>query len=390
MDREYKLNIIMNICEDNIIFQGIEDSLNRLGHHIVTINYPITNTIKDLEFQKSLEEKIKDESIDLFFSINYYPYIAMLCNKLNLQYYAWTVDAPHLPLFSPTIHYETNHIYIFDLNTFNILKQMGVKTISYLPLATNTEKTSKLEITPEDKFMYSHDITFIGSLYNNNFYNDIKYLPIEFKEKINMIIEKQINTKEHVMDDLIDKDFVSEFKKYVKYDLGDYFIPDDIMVKSAFIGPKIAEIERVVILDLLGRYYDTHIYTGSKIIEDLPITYHSYIDFDQTMPKIFKLSKINLNITKRSISTGLPLRIFDIMGAGGFLITNYQSEMLEYFVPDEDFVLYESLQDLKLKAKYYLEHGDERERIAKNGFEKIKKYHTFDIRFKEIFKDFTK
>ena len=41
--------------------------------------------------------------------------------------------------------------------------------------------------------------------------------------------------------------------------------------------------------------------------------------------------KIYLNMTIKPIQTGLPLRIFDIMGCGGFLMTNYQAELPEYF-----------------------------------------------------------
>ena len=38
---------------------------------------------------------------------------------------------------------------------------------------------------------------------------------------------------------------------------------------------------------------------------------------------MFANSKVNLNITLRNIKTGIPLRALDIMGAGGFLLTNY-------------------------------------------------------------------
>ena len=68
------------------------------------------------------------------------------------------------------------------------------------------------------------------------------------------------------------------------------------------------------------------------------------------------------------------------MGSGGFLLTNYQEDYLEYFVPDEDFVYYEDYADLVRKARYYLEHEEERVQIARNGYEKVKKYHTYKER----------
>ena len=102
------------------------------------------------------------------------------------------------------------------------------------------------------------------------------------------------------------------------------------------------------------------------------------------MPHVFKHSKINLNITLRSIVSGIPLRVFDIMGCGGFLLTNYQQDMFEYFVPEEDFIFYSDMEELSDKCKFFLEHDDIRKKIAGNGYEKVRKYHTFDIRIEEI------
>ena len=54
------------------------------------------------------------------------------------------------------------------------------------------------------------------------------------------------------------------------------------------------------------------------------------------MPIIFHQSKINLNLTAKSIRSGLSLRIFDVLGCEGFLITNYQAELPEHFNIGED------------------------------------------------------
>ena len=92
-----------------------------------------------------------------------------------------------------------------------------------------------------------------------------------------------------------------------------------------------------------------------------------------------------MNITLRSIESGIPLRAFEIMGAGGFLLSNYQADFLDYFVPDEDFVYYEDQKDLMRKIDYYLYHEKERQAIAKNGHDKMASGHTYRHRIREIF-----
>lgn len=56
----------------------------------------------------------------------------------------------------------------------------------------------------------------------------------------------------------------------------------------------------------------------------------------------------------RSILSGLPLRVIDILGADGFLITNYQTEMEEYFKNGKDLVWFENREDLLQKTNFYL------------------------------------
>ena len=102
------------------------------------------------------------------------------------------------------------------------------------------------------------------------------------------------------------------------------------------------------------------------------------------MPEVFKRSRVNLNISRRGMRSGVPLRAFDIMGSGGFLLSNYQSDFLDMFKPGEDFVYYESKEDMLDKIGYYLAHEEERKAIARNGHEKVAAAHTYRHRVREM------
>jgi spore maturation protein CgeB len=109
------------------------------------------------------------------------------------------------------------------------------------------------------------------------------------------------------------------------------------------------------------------------------------VHYEKEMPLVFRHSRINLNITLRSIQNGIPLRAMDIMGAGGFLLTNYQNDFTMHFVQGEDYVCYESQEDMMDKIDYYLKHEKERKEIAKNGQKKVCREHTYKKRLGEIF-----
>ena len=110
------------------------------------------------------------------------------------------------------------------------------------------------------------------------------------------------------------------------------------------------------------------------------------VDYWSEMPKVFRESKINLNFTIPNIKSGIPLRVWDVLGSKGFLLTNYQAEIPYYFEEGKDLVCFDGIEDLREKVAYYLEHEEERLQIAENGYRKVKEYHTYVHRVSEMFR----
>ena len=150
------------------------------------------------------------------------------------------------------------------------------------------------------------------------------------------------------------------------------------------INRQITAYERTELLTAIGEKYNFDLYTPDETLSLPGCINHGRVDYYDMAPYVFKEAKINLNITLRSIKSGIPLRGFDILGAGGFLVTNYQADFMDCYVPGEDFVYYESKQDLLNKIDYYLNHEDERIAIAQNGFERTKENHTYQHRIEEM------
>ena len=54
------------------------------------------------------------------------------------------------------------------------------------------------------------------------------------------------------------------------------------------------------------------------------------------------------------------------------------------YIDEEDFIIYNDLDELVDKAKYYVGHPEEARKIADRGFTKLLKYHTTEQRAKEF------
>ena len=187
---------------------------------------------------------------------------------------------------------------------------------------------------------------------------------------------------EEALDDTLVNDIVSHtptFYQFPERSRKDY----RAALAQFYLGARITEMERTEMLSALGSRFSVDLYSGSKAA-NLPVRFCGRVKTHTEMPLVFHESRINLNMTAKSIRSGIPLRVWDVLGCQGFLISNYQAEIPEYFVPGEDLVLYSSKEELLDLTDYYLSHSAERNEIAHNAYEKIKTHHTYPIRLTEM------
>jgi spore maturation protein CgeB len=102
--------------------------------------------------------------------------------------------------------------------------------------------------------------------------------------------------------------------------------------------------------------------------------------------KIYNKSKISLNISLASKGDRIQIkgRDFEAVGCGSLLLTKDTKEIAEYFAPGEEIITYQDANDASEKIAYYLKNEDERERIAKNGYERLIREHTMEKRLLRI------
>ena len=189
------------------------------------------------------------------------------------------------------------------------------------------------------------------------------------------------------IEDLLTPDILSDMKQSVPYlTRPDGTESDAYIYANYFIARKLTSLERIDLLQNISKQYETKLFTFNPTLFLPHCQNMGNVDYLNEMPQVFRHSKINLNITLRSIYSGIPLRAFDIMGAGGFLLSNYQEDFLDYFTPGEDFDYYDGTDDLLGKIDYYLSHEKERCQIAKNACHKILTEHTYENRINFMLK----
>lgn len=369
----------------------VKSAIEYFGHEV----HDYTETVIDKDDETGF--KLRDyaelrqvfSAYDCVFSLNYFPHVSDLCEELGKKYIAWTVDSPLISLYHQSLFNKCNYIFIFDRFYCEELKNLGAEHVWYLPLAVNCSRVGKItgSFTADERNKWHSEVSFVGGMYHRNSYDEIKdRLPEYLRGYFDAAMAAQMEIYgDSIFDKVLTVDILEKLCELIDFKQDERAFSDIALVfSSTFLGFKLANIERVQILNKLAKHFPTDLYTDDPDKELIGVNLKGAVNYMTDMPKVFNCSRININPVMRNIRTGIPLRAWDIVGAGGFLMTSFQLEYMDFFENGKDYVYYESHDDLLRKTEYYLNHEDERAQIARNGHEKAVKFHSYEKRMEFI------
>lgn len=369
----------------------VKSAIEYFGHEV----HDYTETIIDKDDETGF--KLRDyaelrqvfSAYDCVFSLNYFPHVSDLCEELGKKYIAWTVDSPLISLYHQSLFNKCNYIFIFDRFYCEELKNLGAEHVWYLPLAVNCSRVGEItgSLTADERNKWHSEVSFVGGMYHRNSYDEIKdRLPEYLRGYFDAAMAAQMEIYgDSIFDKVLTVDILEKLCELIDFKQDERAFSDIALVfSSTFLGFKLANIERVQILNKLAKHFPTDLYTDDPDKELIGVNLKGAVNYMTDMPKVFNCSRININPVMRNIRTGIPLRAWDIVGAGGFLMTSFQLEYMDFFENGKDYVYYESHDDLLRKTEYYLNHEDERAQITRNGHEKAVKFHSYEKRMEFI------
>lgn len=377
------------MCSKEIGILGIAYALKKMGHEIEVSDRNISIHNESEIAVEYLEEKLEMGHYDLVISYDLILSVAKACSNMGVKYWAWVYDSPLMELYRHEAKLSNVYISVFDKKQYERVSKLGIERLFCIPLASEVDYFGTVDITKSDEKKYKADVSFVGRLYDKRGYeklfdestDELRVEADNIVRSCNCVWDGETTIYEKASDALIN--LIASKEKETIWDK--YSIEKRYFAESMLLVRKCNEIERVTILNKLAEKYQVVLYADEGEKEQLVnVKVCPWVDYWTEMPKVFYLSKINLNITSRSIESGIPQRVFDIMSVGGFCLTNYQPELEEYFEIGKDLEVFHNLEELDEKVKYYLKHEEARIRIAINGYKKVRKYHSYENRMEKV------
>lgn len=366
---------------------SIISNFTELGFRCIEFRERFIDEHKDAAFARKLLHCMQTENINLVLSKGYFPLLATACEMQKIPYASWIYELPNNFLMSKTVLYQHNYLFCFDSVYAQWLIRMGCCHVFHFPLAVDVDATIKH--TQEGEMTdYIADISYVGSLYSaEEGCLDIEGISEYTKGYISGIEEAQIRVYGYnFVKQMISDEMIREIQQKVGLQLGDMYFESPTQMAADLINQEITKKERLWILKKLSENHQIYLYTDSYYEGTSNIRLCSAVDSQREMPFLYRNSKINLNITSKTIEAGIPQKVLDILASGGFCISNYQAEIADFFEDGKEIVMYTDVEDLTQKVEWYLQHDEERVAIARAGCRKVKEQFSMRDRLKDMLK----
>ena len=107
--------------------------------------------------------------------------------------------------------------------------------------------------------------------------------------------------------------------------------------------------------------------------------------------EIVRTSQVSLNFSEGSqkglggdCGRQIKARVFEVPGYGGCLLTELAPDIDRYFRSGQEILTFEGCGELVGAVKSLLAHPQQRDAIARRGFERVRQEHTYDRRFDDL------
>lgn len=106
--------------------------------------------------------------------------------------------------------------------------------------------------------------------------------------------------------------------------------------------------------------------------------------FGKEMYQIFERTKIVVNMHIKDTDYAGNMRIFEATGSGCLLLTDKKKGYESFFKLNKEIVVFNNVNDLIYKCRYFLKNNKLLEKIANRGFKKTINKHNYFLRAKKI------
>lgn len=371
------------VCAGGLFVDDVSEFFEKAGMGVFT--WEISRMSP--EGLQAVADRVKPEFV---FAINYTTGLAEACSALGVPLLVWEID-PSTDGLQP-VGGSTEHVHIHTYRASNVerFEAAGFRNVSYTPLAANTIK----RCPPEEPVAPGPEVCFVGASMVEQAQH-FKGLFLRYwvehlggnssaqqhgESVLEAILAAQrARPRQHIVPELMLRhipDFVAATEGNIGHD------------PVALLSEMAAAERRLNVVARLGSE-GIHVWgdPGWRVVEGHGAAYRGFAGHHVELTEIYRAGKIHVDINRLYQLDIVPMRVFDILACGGFLIAEYSPALAECFEVGKEVETWDSVPELIEKVRYYKDHPEEAFIIAQRGLDAIRTRHSIAGRLFGMLRD---
>jgi hypothetical protein len=322
----------------------------------------------------------------LVVAINYTEGLAEFCARHGIRLLCWEVDPslrPPLPREEPQ-----DHVFVFTHRKANVplYQAAGYPHVEYMPLAADPAVRRGNGLVQADR---EHLVSFVGASmvqtareFRGRFIETFArwkgHSPGAAEEGAGLLSEIVIEQRRDPSRFCISGLLEERVPGFANLIASDTELADPVVLAGELAASE-KRLSYVATLGVLGiRVWGDG---GWKLIERHGVRYMGSAGHEDQLTEVYNRTRVNIDVGRIYQNDIVTMRVFDVLSCGSFLLAEHSEALEEVFEIGREVESYRTLDELRAKARYYLEHPAEAEEIAQRGREAVHQRHTIAQRF---------
>lgn len=372
------------VCCGTLFVESLADGLRAEGYSVFSFD-------AERQSPEELERVLKTWRPEFIAGINYIHGLAEWGEQHGVDYLCWEIDPAidrPAPLTGPA---PSARIFTYRESNVRLFEQAGLENVRYMPLAADPERRKPADLSAEERARYGADVSFVGASMVRN---------VEpFQEKFNALL-----TAWGVVPPEFGPQVIAEVAAAQRSDFTRYMVPE-LLEKllpgfrehctsagapdpAVLLGEVSAAERRLNYLVELANH-DLVVWgdNGWRQLSAYGVRTPGSALHETELPLIYSASTINVDVGRLYQSDIIPMRIFDILACGGFVLAEHSEALANAFDIGVELDSYRTLPELQSKVAHYLRHPEEARTLARHGREAVLARHTIRGRVQEMLRE---
>lgn len=326
--------------------------------------------------------------------VNYVREVAEVAANIGVPLVVWEVD-PSTDRTAEVVGTGEN-VRIFTYRERNVAsyRAAGFPHVAHLPAGSNTDKRHPVELDAGERERYASDVCFVGSSmlgaarkYRRLFrqlHASFDSMGLETFEEVDerleaILAEERLDYSDARVVELLQERF-GEFLAAARATR----TRDD---PAKWVAEIAASEKRLHYVNALGKF-------GIRVWGDREwehvetmgggARYCGVAGHGRELTLVYNGARVHVDINRNYQKDVIPIRVFDVLACGGFLIAEHSDELERHFDIGRELVSYRTLAELEQQVAHYLAHPDEAREVALRGLAAVRERHTVRHRVRQI------